>query len=153
QDRVVRDDLLLALREMEIYGFDQLWIRLADLVRDTVWIEFIERPSCPFTCWSRARCSFAQWRRLRRWRMSGRPFAVTIHERLNEFFSIEPKALPNHRAVFTLGCRAILAPITYSFPIGFGLASQGIDPEHLPSLRADGFQLSVPVGFPNPPHC
>jgi hypothetical protein len=65
------------------------------------------------------------------------------YERRNELFSIEAEARPNHWAVFTLGCRAILAPMTYSSQIGFGLASQGIDRQPLPSLRSDRFQLSV----------
>src|SRR5262245_21552185 len=85
------------------------------------------------------RCPAGQLRRLHRWRVSGRLAAATNHERRNELFSIEAEARPNHWAVFTLGCRAILAPITYSFQIGFGLASQGIDPKPLPSLRSDGF--------------
>jgi hypothetical protein len=76
-------------------------------------------------------------------RVSGRPVAATSHERRNELFSIEAEARPNHWAVFTLGCRAILAPMTYSSQIGFGLASQGIDRQPLPSLRSDRFQLSV----------
>ena len=78
-------------------------------------------------------------RRPRRWRVSGRLVAANTHERRNELFSIEAEARPNHWAVFTLGRRAILAPITYSFQIGFGLATQGIDRECLPSLRGDGF--------------
>ena len=136
QDRVARDTLLPALVDLVIYGVDQLRIRHAGLVRDTVWKEFDECASCSFTL---ARCSFARLCRLRRWRVSGRPVVATSHERRNELFSIEAEARPNHSAVFTLGCRAILAPITYSFQIGFGLASQGIDREPLPSLPSDGF--------------
>src|SRR5262249_26940086 len=116
QDRVARDGLLPTLLDVGIYLFDQLLIRHAGLVRDTVWAKFVECPLCSGTEWLLARCSFAQLRQPGRC-VSGRA------DRCIELFSIETEARPNLWAVFTPGCRAILAPITYSFAIGFGLAS------------------------------
>src|SRR5262249_55160375 len=88
---------------------------------------------------ARARGGCLLWHWLRRGRERGRPVAASSYGRRDELSSIEAEARPNHWAVFTFGCRAILAPTTYSFQIGFGLAIQGIDREPLPSLRSDGF--------------